>query len=228
MAFDQSVITAVSTTRDDASLVLAWETTAPAGTVFHVYLGGRLAWHGTGTSCHLPWPDGRTQVDVGAVADDEELTDLSASLPAVPGTGSRVRLTWRGGTYLGPDLESFRVYGETTPGGGIVYSTPLATVPAKTAGLDAGGFGMGGFGSGGFGSAAGTYGWTGDPLTSGTWSFAVKPVDSAGNEGPAATDSVTVTVPPLPPARDADGKRLTYEYDSGSGIVTLNWLASPG
>lgn len=228
MPFDDSVISDISARPFDADLFLSWSSSAPAGTTFQVYADGVLSWHGAELSCVVPLPSHRVRVDVGAVAAGEGKTDFSAGLTPPPGTGSRARLTWTGGNYLDPDgsLRGFHIYGEATPGGGIAYGTPLGFVAAYPGGRGTDGFGMGGFGSGGFGSGSGSYSWTSDPLISGTWNFGVKPVGTAGNEGTATTASVAISVPPAPPAADANGKRLTYTYLSGT--VTLNWLASPG
>lgn len=228
MAFDDTVISGISARPFDADLFLSWASSAPAGTTFQVYVDNLFTWHGTDLACVLPLPTARVRIDVGAVADGEATTDFSASLPAPAGTGSRARLTWTGGSYLDPDgdLLGFNVYGEATPGGGIAYGTALGFVAAYPGGVATDGFGLGGFGSGGFGSGAGAYSWTSDPLTSGTWNFGVKALGAAGNEGTAVTTSVAISVPPAPPAANANGKRLTYTYLSGT--VTLNWLASPG
>jgi hypothetical protein len=228
MPFDQSTITAVRAARHDASLFVSWESTAPEGTAFQVYVARRLVAHGPGRSALLPWPPTAVAIDVGAVDPGEELADLSGTLPAPAGTGDRIRLTWLGGSYLDPTIRGYRIYGEATAGGGINYTAPVGTVAAYGAGLATDGFGLGGFGSGGFGSGAASYSWTSGPLGSGTWHFAILPYDDAGNEGTAVVVSATVSAPPAPPAADANGKRLTYVYNSVSRIVTLSWLPSPG
>ena len=125
-------------------------------------------------------------------------TNFQSELPASP--GRLATLSWLGGTFQGTDIAGFHVYGEDTPGGGIDYTTILATVPAYIAGIITDGFGYGGFGQGGFGQSAGAYSWTSQPLAPGTWNWGVKPFDIAGNEGPAQTTAVTIAAPPLPPA----------------------------
>jgi hypothetical protein len=230
MAFDDTVISGISARPFDADLYISWSSSAPAGTTFQVYLDAKLVWHGADLACVLPLPAHRVTIDVGAVGAGEATTDFSSSLTPPPGTGSRAELTWTGGAYLDPDgdLAGFRVYGEATPGGGIDYGTVLGTVAAYPGGRATDGFGLGGFGSGGFGSGAGSYSWTSDPLASGTWHFGVRPLSGAGNEGPAATAAVTISVPPMPPAVNGNGKRLTYTYNVSTSVLTLNWLASPG
>ena len=89
---------------------------------------------------------------------------------------------------------------------------PLADITAYPGGIDTSGFGLGGFGSGSLGQAAGTYSWTSDPLDAGTWSFAVRPYDAAGNLGTAQVTTVMIVAPPREPATFAsDGiTRLKY------------------
>lgn len=100
-------------------------------------------------------------------------------------------------------------------------------MPAYVAGIITEGFGYGGFGQGGFGQSAGTYSWTSQPLSGGTWNWGVKPFDTAGNEGPAQTAAVTIAAPPLPPAPFPDMTRLSYTYSSTTKQATLAWNASP-
>lgn len=228
MSFDDTVISGISAKPFDADLFLSWASSEPAGTTYQVYLDQRLVWHGTALSCVVPLPTARVQVDIGAVGVGEGTTDFSADLDPPPGTGSRARLTWLGGTYLDDDIKGFNVYGEGTPGGGIDYDEPLAFVAAYPANVILDGFGYGGFGQGGFGQSASSYEWTSDPLTSGTWEFGIKPITYAGNEGTAVEDSVDIEVPPEPPAADANGNRLTASLNTSNSIVTLSWLASPG
>lgn len=204
MAFDQSVVTEVYPPRlVGGQLLVEWNSTAPAGTYFQVYIQGELAWSGQGLHASVDVPrSGVNRIDVGAVGATERDTDFSSSL-AVP--ENRAKLSW---TAADTDAKGFRVYGESTPGGGIDYAAPLATLRA--------------------GPAVGDYSWTSGPLTTGTWNFGVRAVDAAGNEGSAATTTVAVAVPPRPPALGTGGKRLTYTYSAAAKKITLNWLASPG
>jgi hypothetical protein len=230
MGFDQSQIPSLSLSRDGTELVVAWATTAAAGTTFQVYLGRSLAWWGTATSARFPWPGaaGRLAIDVGAIdAGDAPSADFSGSLPAAP--ADRAQLTWAGGTYLSPsgDVAAFRIFASPTPGAAVSYAAPVATVPAYR-GTITDGFGMGGFGMGGFGRAAGSYSWTSGPLAPGDWTFAVSPVDSAGNSCAAPTTATaTIAGPPRPPAADAVGTRLSLAYNPATGVATLSWLPSP-
>jgi hypothetical protein len=230
MAFDQSTITEANATRSGASLVVSWTSTAPAGTVFQVYLGGKRVWSGTARRVSLPAPARSSRVDVGAVGPTEGRTDFSGSLPAMAGGGDRVILAWKGGDYLSPadGVTAYRVFGEATPGGGISYAGPVATIAVGAGGSATAGFGMGGFGSGGFGQAQSSYSWESGPLTSGTWHWAIAAIDAVGNVGTTTTVSATITAPPGPPAANADGKRLTFSYDQTSRVATLGWLPSPG
>ena len=119
MPFDQSTITEVKPpVWDGSALHLEWTSTAPAGTVFQVYVGRALAWHGTGRWVAIPMPSSRVRIDIGAVGPGEETTDFSAVLPAAP--SDRAQLSWLGGSYLDPtgndDVAGFWVYGEPVPG----------------------------------------------------------------------------------------------------------------
>lgn len=225
--FDQSRVSDVRASPRNADLAVSWASTAPAGTVYQVYVDRRLAWHGAGRSAVVPHPAGPVRIEVGTVLPGEASLDLSAQLPAVPGGGSRVALRWLGGSFLDPGLVGFRVYSGSTPGGAVDYSHPVGSVTAYPQGVVNDGFGLGPFGQGGFGRSAGTYSWASDPLTAGAWHFAVKPFNAAGNEGTAVTWTVTVVGPPRPVARNAAGVRLTYQVNS-PGVVSLHWLASPG
>jgi hypothetical protein len=228
MAFSQTTITDARAARDGADIVLSWTSTAPAGTLFQVYVSSVLAWHGTARSCVLPAPPAgqSARIDVGAVAADEGLTDFSADLPAPAGGGDRVRLDWIGGLYLGADLAGYRVYSGTAPGGAVSYTTPVATITAYTQGIVSEGYGDGGYGDGGYGDGSSNYSWTSGPLAGGTWNFAVRPFDVVGNEGTTSTFSAVIDAPPPPPAANATGKRLTYSYNSSTHVATLAWLAS--
>jgi hypothetical protein len=251
LAFSQSSILDVIVSRDVARCVLSVTWTASdtigAGTPYQVYVNGRLAWHGQSRQCDLPYPGNQTaiRIDVGKVAAGEGSTDFSSSLTAAPGTGNRPTLTWLGGKYLDPsgngDVVGYYIYQGTVPGG-AVSATPVATVPVYSGGVDLSGWGMGGWGQGGWGSAATSYSWTGKPLSSGTWNFAVAPFDSKGNTGTQATVALAITTPPNPPAPNSAGQRLTHTFPSLSGwgaggwgaggwgtlpIAQLNWNASP-
>lgn len=230
MPFDQSVITSVAPpVYRGGAMVLEWTSSTPTAT-FQVYAGSVLAWAGKGLHAAIPAPRGRTRIEIGAVADSELHSDFSASLTAPP--ADHVTLTWLGGTYLDPtgngDVQGFRVYGEPTAGAGIDYGKPLATISLTSGGTPPDGFGLGGFGQGGFGQAAGSYTWTSGSLDSGTWHFAVRAYDSAGNESTAATGAQTIAVPPRPPAPQyPGGPRLECTWDAQAREATLSWLPSP-
>lgn len=182
-------------------LFLKWTSTAPAGMVTQVYIDSALAWHGVTNSASIPWPQEPAWFDIGSVDAADALTSFAGSLPVKPRV--HTTLSWEGGTFLDPaggDVKGFRVYGEHAPGGGIDYTTPLADIPAYTARIVTDGFGLGGFGLGGFGMAAGSYSWRSGVLTSGTWTWAVRPYNAAGIEGATATISDIITAPPEPPA----------------------------
>lgn len=226
MAFSQSTITAVNPpTYYLGQVYLTWTSSSPPGTWFQIYLNRALVWWSQSTSARLPIPpEDVERVDIGTVSPGEEQTSYSSSLPSAP--QRRAQLTWLGGTFEGIDIAGFRIYGSDAAGGSVDYSSVLADITAYPSGIYTDGFGLGGFGYGGFGKSAGQYTWTSDSLMAGTWSFAVKPYDQAGNVGTGALTSVTIVCPPLAPAYYADGARLTYIYTAGT--ATLNWNASPG
>ena len=225
--FDQSVITEVyKPVAIHGSLSISWASTAAAGTTYQVYVDRKLAWSGVGTTARIPLPRDGARFAIGAVERYEEHTDFSAYLPATP--KNRALLTWLGGTFQAADIKGFRIFGETTAGGGIDYNTPLASIQAYAEGFVSDGYGMGGYGKGGFGAAAASYEWTSRPYTTGTWAFAIKPYDTLGNLGTAATTTIYLVSPPAPPAANSSGARLTYTYNATDKKITLNWLASPG
>jgi hypothetical protein len=215
---------------------VSWSSTSPAGTWFQVYVNRRLAWSGQRRSTWVPIPAGPVRIDIGAVGPSEQLADFSASLP--PTFNRRVRIAWQSGTYKGLDLAGFRVYGSDGPGGAVAYSAALADITAYPAGIATDGFGLGTFGSGGFGQSASNYAWTSDPLAAGTWTFAVVPYDTAGNEGAAQITTATIAGPPrTPPTFDGASTRLQYALNAfgqtGFGIggfglpaATLSWNPS--
>ncbi len=242
MAFSQATITDVfPPIIRSGQVFLSWTSSSPEGTWFQIYENGALAWFGQRRSTWMPVPSGPVRIDIGAVVsamgedgfgDDsfgtpagKDGTDYSADLPPTP--ARRAKLEWPGGYFQGADLAGFKVFGETTAGGGVNYARALATITAYPANIATDGFGLGLFGSGGFGSVAGTYVWISEPLYSGDWTFAVRPFDHAGNLGASITEVVTIAAPPRAPGLQPDGiTRLRYSMISGPKAV-LTWLASP-
>lgn len=214
--------------RAGGDLIVSWTATAGAGNAFQLYVDGKLAWHGTAKSARLPYPTRRCRVELVTCPAAQRHLAAPGVLPAAP--SPRARLNWRAGVYQATDLAGFNVYSGTTPGGAVSYTTPVGTVPL-TAGDGAaapGGFGAGGFGRGAWNAASADYEWVSPPLSPGTWNFAVKPFDAAGNEGTAATVSVALSAAPRPPAADASGRRLRYTLNPSTRVPTLTWNASPG
>ena len=237
MPFSQSSITQVVVQQDGSDLLIGWDSTDPDGTMFQVYVRHRLCWFGTSRQCHVPAPGGPSKrnvwVDVGTVDGSETRLDFSGSLASLERGGDVLEIVWSGGTYLDPtgrdDIGGFRIYGSPGPGCPIGLATPVADLTAYPGGWISDGFGLGGFGQGGFGRAATPYAWNAGALPCGVWQFLVVPYDLTGTErGTGQTVCTDVLAAPLPPARGADGKRLTYEYSGPvSRQVTLHWLQSP-
>jgi hypothetical protein len=230
MPFDQSTITEVlPPVWDGSALQLEWKSTAPAGSVFQVYVARALTWHGTARWVAIPMPSSRVRIDIGVVGPGEETTDFSGTLPAAP--NDRARLSWLGGSYLDPtgkdNVAGFWVYGEPALGDGIDWTHPLAEIRAYPGGILTDGYGQGGYGQGGFGRAASSYDWTSPALRSGTWSFAIVSFDVAGNAGTPVLSSVVIQAPPRPPAAFDDGSRLRSTYNPATRSVTLSWQPSP-
>lgn len=231
MPFDDSSITSLSLHQAGGDLVVSWTSSAPRGTTYHVYLDHKLVWVGRGLKATVPAPsaDGNHSVEVGTVDVGETRTDFGPTL-STPVVGDACpKLTWIGGRYLGLALDRFLIYRSATPGGPVDYSTPVGTVVAYPGGIYTDGYGMGGYGSGGYGHVASNYAWTGKPLASGDWTFAVAACDRAGNRvASPSTVTITITVAPRAPAPNSAGLRATRTYNAGTGKATINWLASPG
>jgi hypothetical protein len=226
VSFSQSSITSVKPpVQNGTQLLLSWGSSAPEGTLYQVYLNQQVVWSGVGLSCSIPLPTAISRIDIGTVGPTDGQTNFQTELPSA--AARQVTLSWLGGTCQGLDIAGFHIYRERTPGGGIDYTTILATVPAYVAGIITDGFGYGGFGQGGFGQSAGSYSWTSQPLSGGTWSWGIKPFDTAGNEGSAQTTAVTIAAPPLPPAPFPNMTRLQYTFSQSTNQVTLVWNASP-
>jgi hypothetical protein len=226
MPFDQSTIHDVTDGLRGGDLAIAWDSSAPTGTWFHVYLDRVRVWSGTARSCVLPYPGNAVRIDVGAVLATEAWLDLSSELPSAP--DDRVTLTWTGGTFLDTAIAGFEVFQSDGPGLAVDYSAPVATIAAYSAGQITDGWSQGGWNDGGWGESAGYYSWTSDHLAGGVWSFGVKTLDQFGNLAHTLETTATVIAAPPPPARNASGRRLTYIYNATPHTVTLNWLAPNG
>jgi len=227
VAFSQATITSGPTCATDGDMFrVEWTSSDPDGTIFQVYLDGRLVWFGSNRSVLLPMPGTRVSVQIGTVGATEGPTDFSSSLPAIPGSGNKVRLTWEGGRFIAPDTVQFRVFMNEIPGGAI-GTTPSATINVAPGGIYLDGYGVGGWNGGSWGYASVQYSWTTGPLLPGSYTFLVRAVDAAGNQGSAAIVFKTIAAPPRPPAANADGSRLTYTYNSGTRVPTLAWNAAP-
>lgn len=228
--FDQSTITSVGRIRYVGNeMRLRWESSSPPGTTFQVYVAGRLAWHGTQRQCSVPWRQS-ARIMIGAVGSGEESTNFADSISGV--SQDHAVLRWLGGTYLdqngNDDIAGFHVYGESTPGGGVDYSSALATIAAYDNGIITDGWGEGGWGEGGWGQASSSYEWRSNKLTNGIWTFAVASFDKAGNEAIPSTVQVQIATAPKPPAFFSDGERVHFTWNPDNQELTISWNASPG
>jgi hypothetical protein len=226
MPFDQSAILSVNPpTYQGGMAFISWVSSAPAGTFYQVYESLTLVYAGTRTYCWVPIPSGPVRFDIGTVLPSEQFTSFASTLPVT--SDPFAQLNWEGGSFESESIAGFYVYGSSEAGGAVEFATPLATITAYPQGQINDGWGLGGFGDGGFGESASYYSWVSDALTYGLWSFAVSPFDTAGNIGTPSTTSVFIYVPPLEPAANASGQRLTYTFNASTEEATLNWLASP-
>lgn len=239
--FSTSTITQINPPQQRGNFAyVSWTSTSPTGTWFQIYINGVLFTWTTQTFAYLPIPPaGSDRIVIGTVAAGEEQTSFASSLPAAP--DRRVAITWTGGTTEGLDLAGFHVYASPSPGTAVSYTTPVATVVAFPAGIPVGAeWDTDGWDTGAWDAAVGTYSWTSGALANGTWTFAIVPFDSAGNETrPGQVGTATVVSPPGPPTLFSDGLRLHYTilgwdqtpFDTiGWSLpeVDLTWNASPG
>lgn len=230
MPFSQSSITGLRVVPNGAQILVQWNTTAPVGTWFQVYIGGKLAARTTRTRAWLPAPtgQGKPSVQVGAVDAAEKDWDFSLALPGIVGAQTMVHLTWAGGRYLGPRIAGFGIFRGATPGAAPDYSAPVAFVPLYRNGIVLDGYGMGGYGAGGYGSAGSDYSWTSGPLGSGDWKFAILPIDDAGNwsSAGAVVQTFTIASPPSSPPAFPTGEQIRISYNPTTNQPTLTWQAS--
>ncbi len=225
-SFTQAYIQSVNPpVQNGTQLLLSWIADPPASLpFFQVYEDSALRWFGQTQFTSVPLPTSVARITIGSVAAADRSTNFSASF-GYPQT--RALLEWEGGTFEAPDIASFNVYTESTPGAGANYSVPVANIAAYPGGIIVDGFGLGEFGGGGFGASESDFEWESAPLTTGLWHFAVSPVDMAGNVGTAATTSVQIYAPPIEVAPFTDRSRMHYAFNNTTEIAVLTWNASP-
>lgn len=225
MAFDESAAENAKITRTLGGTFLEWESSAPEGTVFQVYVDGILVASTTSRWAMLPpgRPDRSRTIIVGGVDPDEAEQNLAAGLPATGLDGDRALLTWYGGRYLGESLSGFLVYRSAVSGGAVSYAVEVADVPAAPFGAWSDGAGLGRAGKGRAGRAEQSYSWRSPPMATGVWRWGVKPVDAAGNLGTAVEVDSEIIAPPAPPVADNRGRRISYGYTPGTGVAVLTW-----
>lgn len=211
--FDQSPIVDLRVFREPGSLHIKWDSTAPAGSWYQIYINGRLVWDGPKRKyVDIPFKSraGHTvYVSVGVVGDTDRHSDFGHTIDDVP--SNRVQLSWQGGTALDPSIKGFNIYMSTESGGPYSLQNRVGNVKVVT-GPDV--------------ASLMPYSWTSGPLRSGTWQFAVAAYDSAGNEDsdPPTWDQAVSVPPPEVAPRAADGKRLWVDsYDQSTNTYTLGW-----
>jgi hypothetical protein len=216
---------------DGTGIHVAWDSTAPPGSWYQLYINGRLVWWGQQTSADVaysPASGERVYFTVGTVGAAVVDVDFSY-LITLP--GNRADLSWYGGRYLCPRLKRFRVYSSPGPGLAVSFARALASVEAAPGGLWDDGWGRGRWGAGGWGYSDIHYTWTSPPLVPGTWTFAVTSLDDAGNETAHADAPTVVQVivgPPGSPPPRADGRRMWIQsYDATTHQFTLAWNPVP-
>lgn len=167
------------------------------------------------------------RIEVYAVEPELADVDLSSELETIGAEAGRVRISWPRWQSL-PFNGAAQIY-SNHGNGDVDYDTPVTDVPKRiwAAWQDKGGFGLsrfgrsdfgfdasaaaglgkGSFGMGEFGFDADMIHWTSEQLEAGSYRFAVKVVDSRGNEDEGQSETELMTVIPGP--RPAEEMRLT-------------------
>jgi len=163
---------------------------------FKLYVNGTLYATGRQTRTVVNLGAGAGQVVASVVvvgpANGDEGYDPLIAITAPP--GNRAQLVWPGAAASG--VAVYRVYWDSGTGT-VDYDTVKATVRH---------------------TGAATYTWLSEPLAAGTYKYAVKSVDAAGNES-SATSVATVTLAPWPDQPTG----LAYAYAPATDKVTLTW-----
>ncbi len=225
------------------SVLVRWHSTLE-GSFYQVYLNGRLAGTTVDTQQRqmvIQTPssfESAVRVEVVSVEPTEVHVDFSAQLDSASYLSTRARLVFLRSQSLPLD-GAFNLYGDAGTGQ-IDYETPLndAPFPIWPCPQDKAGFGLSCFGEGDFGWDAaaavgfgkGCFGcaqfgldadaveWISPALAEGTYRFAVKVVDGAGNTSPPIEIAPLTIVPPARPAA-----RLSVEaFDPQTRQLTLN------
>ena len=68
MAFSQTRVTQPVLSLVGRQMKASWTSTAPAGTIYQIYINRGLAWSGTALVAYFPWPRTTVDVQVGTVA----------------------------------------------------------------------------------------------------------------------------------------------------------------
>ena len=143
-------------------------------------------------------PDALNWFEVIGVASHLQTVDQSNVIART--LGRRVRLTWPASPS--DDVASYRIFDDAASGAGVDYETVIDEVDAKPGGL-----------------VLDEYEWTSGELASGTWTFGIRAIDSAGNVQTTPTLEVSKTIETVPdPVSD-----LSHDYDDAEHTVTLTW-----
>jgi hypothetical protein len=207
--FDESTVVSINPAKYQGNQAWVSWVASMSGLLWQAYADGSKVYEGHAQGFWIAAPtDTVSRVQIGSILESEAGQDFSASLPSAP--KRRATITWTGGTALASDIQGFHVYMSPTAGAAVDYSRAISTIAAFPGGSPV---------------ASGSFSYTSGVLTSGAWTFGVRPYDAAGNEGTAQETTVTISVPPGPPSGS-----LTYVFHPAgtTPTVTLQWGASPG
>ncbi len=211
--------------------------------LYQVYVNGEYAGSTFGSKqreliVHIPSsPQSAVRIEVYAVEPELVDLDFSSELEAGFEKSGRVKISWPHRQSL-PFNATAQIY-SNHGSGDVDYDAPVNNAAKRIwpAWQDKGGFGQSGFGRSDFGfdaSAAigfgkGVFGlgefgldadviaWTSEQLQAGLYKFAVKVVDSRGNQDEGQSETELMTV--IPGAKPAEEMRLTSFDEQTNELV---------
>ena len=171
------------------------------GIAFQLYANATLSdWTGGNSLTTFWFPTRHTMFEIFAIAAHLASTSQS-NLISTTG-GETVTLTWTASTSS--DVKEYRIYANDGAGGAVDYDTLYATVTASVGGY-----------------TPDTYSYKTARLASGSWTFGIRAVDTAGNvqTTPTREDTVVIARLPEPP------QNPSYTYSGTTYKATLSWQA---